>query len=443
MSFPFRVTKNSDDTVTIHEVDIFKTHKDRGFDCNEVWMDNAVTNHDKFKSEGFRPSVIVGHNKEGQKEKPTEGVVDKLRRFGKKLFADLIVPFKFFQDMIATGKFPNRSVEVFAKGRRITALALLGGTPPHFALKQMSPYASDSGRLCYGIEDEEPVFILYKGEETDNWCRKDYQSDCKKCKNCKCIGGNMPEEKYSKDEVQGMIEEALEKQKLEIYETMFENDPGETEEEKKKREEEERKAKEAAASPSVLENQEIKTEKTEEEKKKEEKKKKEEEEAMKSELHSLQEKLAKYEENQKVLIITNNALQGKNKANALETFCMKLQKDKYAINVEEEVKYMMGLSDENLEAHKKRLPSLLSKVPSKLIKYESKPPENVDNADPEVLALYEDNKDDITKAGLTKEQFVSAQYSMGKPSGYSMAGCATGQIDESVKAYQGDDYNKG
>lgn len=447
MSFPFRTTKNSDDTVTIHDVDIFKTHNDRGFDCNEQWMDDAVNNHEKFKSEGFRPAVIVGHNRKGEPEKPVEGIIDKLRRFGKKLFADLKVPIKFFKEMIASGKLPNRSVEVFPKKRRLTALALLGGTPPHFALKQMSPYSSDSGRICYGIDDEDPVYIDYKIEETGNWCRKDYQSDCKKCKSCKCKtkGGDMPkeenEEKYSKSEVQDMIKSALDERDLEFYQTMFEGETtGETEEEKKKREEEE-----AKKNASVQENQEIapKPEDDLTDEEKEKKKKAKELEEMKASLHEAQEKITKFETNQATLIINNNKQQEELKANSLRTFCAKLEADHYAIDVEDEVKYMMNLSEENLEIHKKRLPSRLTKVPSGVMKYEATLPKNVDNADPEVLEMFENNKEMIEAAGLTKEEFVAAQYSMGKAKGYGMAGCPTGQIDDTVVAYQGEDYNKG
>lgn len=138
----FKHAKDKNGKVHIYDVPIFVTHDNKGFKCNEDWMDEAVKKHEEAKKTGYLPPVIIGHSKKGDSvEKEAVGFFDNLKRKGKKLYADMVNIRKTYADKIIDGAFPNRSVEVYPKSKRIRALALLGGTTPHFKLPQM--YNSD------------------------------------------------------------------------------------------------------------------------------------------------------------------------------------------------------------------------------------------------------------------------------------------------------------
>ena len=123
---------------TVKGVPIFKMHTNRGFVCDDKWMQGAIANHEEFKLNDYRPTIIVGHNKKNGVEKEAVGFVDNLVLKGKNLYADLIRIPKAVKDKIIKNGYPSRSVEVLPKSKRILALALLGGTTPHFALPQMT-----------------------------------------------------------------------------------------------------------------------------------------------------------------------------------------------------------------------------------------------------------------------------------------------------------------
>jgi len=123
---------------SIKDVPIFEIHDTRGFSCDQNWMNEAISNHDAKKADGFRPMVIVGHNRKGAPdEKTAVGFIDNLQIKGKRLFADLVRMPATVIEKIRTNQYPNRSVEILPNAKRILALALLGGTTPHFALPQM------------------------------------------------------------------------------------------------------------------------------------------------------------------------------------------------------------------------------------------------------------------------------------------------------------------
>jgi len=124
---------------TIKEVPIFKTHTDRGYICDDQWMRDAIRNHQKDKENDWLPVVIIGHNRKHLGEKEAIGFVDNLKYDEKKgiLYADLVHIPAEYKEKILKNAYPSRSVEVLPKSRRILAVALLGGTAPHFALPQM------------------------------------------------------------------------------------------------------------------------------------------------------------------------------------------------------------------------------------------------------------------------------------------------------------------
>ena len=134
----YKIIDEGNDFYTVKGVPIFQLHTNRGFDCNTDWMTGAIANHTKFKADDYRPTIILGHNKKNGVEKESVGYLDNLVLKGKRLYADLVRIPKEIKDKIVQNKYPSRSVEVLPKSKRILALALLGGTTPHFTLPQMT-----------------------------------------------------------------------------------------------------------------------------------------------------------------------------------------------------------------------------------------------------------------------------------------------------------------
>jgi len=141
----YKVVNNEDGTYNLKHVPIFSTHTNRGFKCDYAWMQDAMTNHRHYKQQDYLPPIVIGHNVKGR-EKEAVGFIDNLALTGKKLYADLVKVPKWLKEKILTNAYPSRSVEILPKSKRILALALLGGTTPHFALPQMS-YANDEQSL--------------------------------------------------------------------------------------------------------------------------------------------------------------------------------------------------------------------------------------------------------------------------------------------------------
>jgi len=182
----FEIKREKDGSYTIRDVPIFKTHSDRGFECNEEWMRDAIRNHQKFKEMGYRPMIIIGHNQKGT-EKKAVGFLDNLRFDPQSgiLHADLVKLPEALVNEIKQNAWPNRSVEILPKSRRILALALLGGTTSHFALPQMvyerggeqsrwrsSPRLIEEEELvCYGGPPSPPTLRDFLFVQTTAACR--------------------------------------------------------------------------------------------------------------------------------------------------------------------------------------------------------------------------------------------------------------------------------
>ena len=144
---------------TIKDVPIFETHNNRGFECDEQWLAEAIRNFEAMKKIGYRPVVIVGHNQKGV-EKESSGFLDNLKikeavnyagEKVKQLYADLVRIPKELKEKIVRNAYPGRSVEILPKSKRILALALLGGTTPHFALPQMVYKNNEESIWCEGL----------------------------------------------------------------------------------------------------------------------------------------------------------------------------------------------------------------------------------------------------------------------------------------------------
>jgi hypothetical protein len=79
---------------------------------------------------------VIGHNVKGQ-EKEAVGFLDNLKYDNQMLYADMTRVPAPVKEKICYNGYPSRSVEILPKSKRILAMALLGGTAPHFALPQM------------------------------------------------------------------------------------------------------------------------------------------------------------------------------------------------------------------------------------------------------------------------------------------------------------------
>lgn len=156
----FKIIDEGDGFYTVKDVPIFEMHDDRGFPCDEQWMMGAIENHKKYKTDGFRPMVIIGHNTAG-KEKESVGFLDRLVLKGRRLYTDLVRVPREIKEKLVRNSYPNRSVEVLPKSRRILALALLGGTTPHFTLPQMA-YEQESNETSLWFRS--PVMLEFTDE---------------------------------------------------------------------------------------------------------------------------------------------------------------------------------------------------------------------------------------------------------------------------------------
>jgi hypothetical protein len=131
---PDRTTgsQTSDGRYTVKGVPIFALGEHRGWQYDVSWAQRAVALFHRMKREtGYLPPVIIGHTNEGTEEKPAVGFIDDVRLAGKRIVADLVGLSRELFEELRAGRWPYRSIEVFSREARITALALLGGNPPY------------------------------------------------------------------------------------------------------------------------------------------------------------------------------------------------------------------------------------------------------------------------------------------------------------------------
>ncbi len=86
----YKIIDEGNDFYTVRGVPIFQMHTDRGFPCDTAWMDSAVQNHALLKASGYKPTIVIGHNRKGGIEKEAVGFLDNLVVKGKLLYADLV-----------------------------------------------------------------------------------------------------------------------------------------------------------------------------------------------------------------------------------------------------------------------------------------------------------------------------------------------------------------
>ncbi len=164
----YKIIAEGSDFYTVQGVPIFQMHTDRGFPCDESWMTTAVQNHALLRAGGYRPTIVIGHNRKGGVEKESVGFLDNLVVKGKLLYADLVRIPKAIKEKIVKNAFPNRSVEVLPKSKRILCMALLGGTTPHFSLPQIvfenqeesEWYPYERGNVMFNDEQKQEIYEI-------------------------------------------------------------------------------------------------------------------------------------------------------------------------------------------------------------------------------------------------------------------------------------------
>lgn len=153
-----RVTKQANGKFTMHDIPIFTLHERDGGKFDMHWMKKAIHKQKINRNKGFLPRLIIGHNDDdGVVEKPAVGALDGFyfNPADGWLYADYVdVPAGTVEE-IKNGDWPGRSIECFPNDHEITALALLGGTPPFFRMPDIR-YGADrklSGpKLHYSLE---------------------------------------------------------------------------------------------------------------------------------------------------------------------------------------------------------------------------------------------------------------------------------------------------
>jgi hypothetical protein len=150
----YKVVKQANGKYTIEKVPVFGLGMIRDFAYSAEWAQRLVMRMQELKQSDYYAPVIIGHNPmwaEGE-EKEAAGFLDNVRVelgvepseaqpakdiFIGTIYADLIdigeEPMKDIADL----KYPYRSIEVRNEAAEITALALLGGTEPHWKFPRL------------------------------------------------------------------------------------------------------------------------------------------------------------------------------------------------------------------------------------------------------------------------------------------------------------------
>lgn len=138
----YQTSQNTDNTYNIQGVEIFRLGNHKGFDYSEDWGQATVANHADLQQQGYRPSVIIGHNAPGGEEKPSKGFLENVRLDGNVMVADITHVHPETFESLRKKEYPHRSVEfVNPKDHRFSALALLGGTSPYHKLPVMEVFS--------------------------------------------------------------------------------------------------------------------------------------------------------------------------------------------------------------------------------------------------------------------------------------------------------------
>lgn len=128
----FEAFEFDDKTYEVRGVEIMRIgkHRDGDMPIDASWIDRAVSTFTRFKQAyDYLPAVIVGHTVKDTDELPAVGFLDRLRKVGDALVADIVrVPAEMFH-RLKRGEFPYRSLEFYYKTAEILRCALLARAP--------------------------------------------------------------------------------------------------------------------------------------------------------------------------------------------------------------------------------------------------------------------------------------------------------------------------
>lgn len=196
--------ESGDGKHAVRGVPIFALGEHRGFAYDEAWARRALRTFVRLKREhSYLPPVILGHTTDGAEEKPAVGFLDRLRLVGRHIVGDLVGLSKDVFEEIRAGHWPYRSVEVFDRAAQITALALLGGTPPY--LKTAPLHFADDGTAAVWL-DGENLPRLGSGRLEDGGTMQ--ETDRKRVR------------KFSEDEVERLVDAARAEERTKMGETL-------------------------------------------------------------------------------------------------------------------------------------------------------------------------------------------------------------------------------
>ncbi len=150
----------------IKRVPIFKLGIIRGFAYDAAWAERAKTRMQELAAGDYYPPIIIGHNGLSSEiaEKEALGFmknIDYVLDPGNTtddprgtFYADMDDLSDYGEYVIKEKKYPSRSVEIQNERAEFSALALLGGTAPHFKFPQLELYKQAGGGEVFSCPDE-------------------------------------------------------------------------------------------------------------------------------------------------------------------------------------------------------------------------------------------------------------------------------------------------
>ena len=84
----------------IKDVEIVREGKFNGAKVSSKLLNKWVQDFQENEKEGYYPTFHIGHNKEGEDDKPADGFITKMYKKGKRLYANLKPLDESFVDRI-------------------------------------------------------------------------------------------------------------------------------------------------------------------------------------------------------------------------------------------------------------------------------------------------------------------------------------------------------
>lgn len=179
----FSTTLEEDKTVRINNVPVFKAYKgakDRP-NVDTRYLDEMVTNFNQLRATGWLPKIHISHtSKKGAQELPVVGFVDNLHRDGDTLYCDFRYLDRGLYDFdLCKGRYPDRSIELDAKRKRLVSVALLGSSMPYFTLPQMRalrPSYDGANQVVaqFSCNSDNHLVVQYEDETMHRFARAAY-----------------------------------------------------------------------------------------------------------------------------------------------------------------------------------------------------------------------------------------------------------------------------